>query len=118
MKRKIESHQRLVTVLNITVDGSAVAGGTLTTNGVGGPDAQHVTISETGAGAYTITLNEPGSRACFATATAITDNSTVYIGAMAASTVAVTQDTVTTGNALADADFNITIYKYDSADAT
>ncbi len=118
MKRKIESHQRGVTVLNITVDGSAVAGGTLTTDGIAGPDSEHVKISETGNGAYTITLNEPGSRACFAQATPITDNSIMYIGTMAANTVAVTQETASTGAALADADFCLTIYKYDSVDKT
>lgn len=118
MKRKIESHQRGCTVLNIKVTGATVNGGTKTTLGISGPDSEHFTISETGNGAYTIYLNEPGSRACFAQATPITDNSIMCIGTMAAASVAVTQETAATGVALADADFNLTVFKYDSADAT
>lgn len=118
MKRKIESHQRGVTILNIFIDGSDVNGGTLTTNGCEGPDSEHCKITETGNGAYTITLNEPGSRACFAQATPCTDNSIVYVGSTTASTVLVTQETASTGLALADADMWVTIYKYDSADKT
>lgn len=118
MKRKIESHQRGMTILNIFIDGSDVNGGTLTTNGCEGPDSEHCKISETGNGAYTITLNEPGSRACFAQATTLTDNSVVYVTSTTASTVLLQQETMTTGAALADADIWVTIFKYDSADKT
>ncbi len=118
MKRKIESHQRGMTILNIFVTGATVNGGTLTTLGISGPDSEHVKITETGNGAYTITLNEPGSRACAAMAVGSSDNSVMYVSSTTASTVLVQQDTSSTGGALADANFWLTIFKYDSADKT
>ncbi len=118
MKRKIEGRQRGMTVLNIFIDGSDVNGGTLTTNGCEGPDSEHCKISETGNGAYTITLNEPGSRACFAQATPADLLSVAHVASTTASTVLVTQTTGSTGVALADADMWVTITVYDSADKT
>lgn len=117
MLRSIKCVQRGVRVIAVTIDGSAVAGGTLTTNGVlvGSP---HVKISETGNGAYTITLNDPGTLNCFAIATPITDNSIVYVGECLKNTVKVTQETASTGAALADADFNIIILAVDAENET
>jgi hypothetical protein len=117
MKRKIEGHQRGMTIIPILIDGSDVNGGTLTTNGIDA-GANQVKISETGNGEYTITLNEPGSRACRAVATPITDNSIMNIVSTTASTVLVKQETASTGNALADGDFELWIIKFDSADET
>ena len=113
MLRDLRTVQREARVIFVTIDGSAVAGGTLTSNGVlvGSP---HVKVTETGNGAYTITLNEPGSRACFAMVSPITDNSVCYVGECLASTVKITQETASTGAALADADFNVMIVAFDS----
>jgi len=113
MLRDLRTVQREARVIFVTIDGSAVAGGTLTTDGVlvGSP---HVKVTETGNGAYTITLNEPGSRACFAMVSPITDNSVFYVGECLASTVKITQETASTGAALADADFNVMIVAFDS----
>ncbi len=115
MLRSIKTVQRGARVIFVTVDGSDVNGGTLTTNGID-VGAQHVKISETGNGAYTITLNEPGTRACFAFACPITDNSIMYVGECLKNTVKVTQETASTGVALADADFNLIIVAFDSED--
>jgi hypothetical protein len=117
MLRPVMTTMRKVRLIAASIDGSDVNGGTLTTNGIEGAK-QHLKISETGNGAYTITLNEPGSMPCFAIATPVTDNSIVYIGACTASTVLVTQETASTGAALADADFNIVIFASDAEDET
>jgi hypothetical protein len=109
--------QRKVRAIFVQIDGSGVGGATLTTNGIN-IGAQHVKVTETGNGAYTITLNDPGVLDCFAVATPITDNSVMYIGTCSASTVAVTQETASTGAALADADFNLVIYACDAEDET
>lgn len=117
MLREMMTPQRKSRVIFVTVDGSDVNGGTLTTNGID-VGAQHVKITETGNGAYTITLNEPGSRACFAMVSPITDNSVCYVGECLAATVKITQETASTGAALADADFNVMIVAFDAADET
>lgn len=117
MLREMMTPQRKSRVIFVTIDGSAVNGGTLTTNGVT-VGAQHVKVTENGNGDYTITLNEPGSRACFALVSTITDNSIAYVAATAASTVQIKQETSTTGAALADADFNVMIVAFDSEDET
>lgn len=117
MLRSIKCVQRQVRAIFVQIDGSAVGGGTLTTNGIniGSP---HVKITETGNGAYTITLNEPGTLNCFALASPITDNSTIYIGECLKNTVKVTQETASTGAALADADFNLVIFAVDAESET
>lgn len=117
MKRHIESEQRLVEKIFVKIDGSAVAGGTLTTDGLLMGKNQ-VKITENGSGDYTLTLNTPGSRDCFAVATGLTDNSICYVVATDNSTVQVKQETCTTGAALADADLWVEITKFDSADET
>jgi hypothetical protein len=117
MLRSIKTVQRNARVIFVTIDGSAVGGGTLTTNGVL-VGKEHVKLTETGNGAYTITLNQPGTRACFAMVSPITDNSVCYVGTCAAATVAVTQETASTGAALADADLNVMIVAFDSEDET
>jgi hypothetical protein len=117
MLRNMQCVQRGVRTIFVTIDGSAVGGGTLTTDGVT-VGAQHVKVTETGNGAYTITLNEPGTRASFAMASPITDNSIVYIGECLKNTVKVTQETASTGAALADADFNLIIFAIDAEDET
>lgn len=117
MLRSLKTVQRGVRCIFVKVDGSDVGGGTLTTDGID-VGSQHVKISETGNGAYTITLNEPGTKDCFAIATPVTDNSIVYVGSCTNSTVAITQETASTGAALADADFNLVIYACDAEDET
>jgi hypothetical protein len=117
MKRHVKSYQRLVTDIEVQVDGSAVAGGTDTTDGIL-LGAEHVTITENSDGNYTITLNEPGSRDCFAVATAITDVSAMRIIAVDSSTVQVEQMGEDLTTPLADADFFLLIRKFDSADET
>lgn len=117
MLRPIQCVQRKVRAIFVKVTGATVAGGTLTTNGID-IGAQHVKITENGDGDYTITLNEPGVKNCFAMAQSITDNSVMYVGTCTASTVAVTQETASTGAALANADFNLIIYACDAEDET
>lgn len=117
MLRPMQCVQRKVRAIFVQVDGSDVGGATLTTNGID-IGAQHVKVTETGNGAYTFTLNEPGTKYCFAMAQAITDNSVMYVGSCTASTVAVTQETASTGAALADGDFNLIIYACDAEDET
>jgi hypothetical protein len=117
MLRPIETVQRKVRAIFVTIDGSDVGGGTLTTNGID-VGAPHVKITETGNGAYTITLNAPGTMPCFAVASPITDNSIVYVGECLKNTVKVTQETASTGAALADADFNLIIYACDAENET
>ena len=117
MLRSIKTVQRNARVIFVKIDGSDVGGATLTTNGIK-VGAEHVKITETGNGAYTLTLNQPGTRACFAMITSNTDNSICHVGTCAASTVAVTQDTASTGAALADADFSVIIVAFDSEDET
>jgi hypothetical protein len=51
-------------------------------------------------------------------ASPITDNSIVYIGECLKNTVKVTQETASTGGALADADFNLIIFAIDAEDET
>lgn len=117
MLRDMKCVQRGVRTIFVQVDGSDVNGGTLTTNGID-VGAQHVKITENGNGDYTITLNDPGTRACFAMVSTITDNSIAYVAATATSTVQIKQETSTTGVALADADFNVVIYAIDAVDET
>jgi hypothetical protein len=117
MLRDIKTYQRLARKIYVRIDGSDVNGGTLTTTGVI-VGSQQVKVTETGNGAYTITLNEPGSRACFAVGCGLTDNSYITISSTTASTVLVKQETVTTGVALADADFWLEITAFDSSDET
>jgi hypothetical protein len=115
MKSEVMSRQRLETRIMVHIDGSAVGGGTLTTNGVL-RGYEHVKVTENGSGDYTITLNEAGAQACMAIATPITALSNVEIAAATASTVQVLQRTATTAAALADADFYVEIFVYGSAD--
>lgn len=72
------SPHRKTRTLNFYIDGSAVAGGTLTKDGmlVGSNDGL---ISETGAGLYTITFNAPGTRLLNAQVTAVTDVTTCRV---------------------------------------
>ena len=117
MKRDIKSYQRLVTDIEVHIDGSVVDGGSLTTTGVL-MGQEHVKVTENSDGNYTITLNDPGSRACFAVANAITDVSTIRIVATTASTVQVEQTSADQTTPLADGDFFLLIRKFDSADYT
>jgi len=117
MKREVMSYQRLVTDIEVQIDGSAVAGGSDTTDGVL-MGQEHVTVTENSDGNYTITLNEPGSRACFAMATPITDVSTVRIVSATASAVTVEQVVADQTTPLADGDFFLLIRKFDSEDYT
>lgn len=100
------------------MDGSVVAGGSLTTNGLL-QGQEHCKITENSDGNYTITLNEPGSRACHVIGLVpITDVSTMRVVAVTASTVQVEQVGADQTTPLADGDFYLTIMKYDSADYT
>jgi hypothetical protein len=123
MKRPVESHQRGVTDIEVWVDGSAVGGGTLTTDGLT-MGSEHVLITENSGGNYTITLNEPGSRACFAVATAVGavggagDVTTMRIISSDASTVVVEQVGADQTTPSADGDFTVLIRRFDSADET
>lgn len=117
MLRSLKTTQRGVRMIPVAIDGSAVNGGTLTTNGVVIGD-QHVKVTETGAGRYTITLNTPGTMPCGAVVCPSTDLSICYFVSSTKSTVVIAQNTATTGAALADADFTVLIFAVDAEDET
>lgn len=119
MTRGVESHHRKVANMYAKVDGSVVAGGSATTNGLDTGAAQHMTITENGDGDYTLTLSNPGQRFVGIFATGLTAGSvcTVVVSSDGAS-AQVLQTTASTGAALADADFFLMMAVSHAQDAT
>jgi len=117
MLREINSHQRLVRKMFFNVDGSVVAGGTLTKNGLLA-GAQQGLITENSSGNYTITFNEPGSRILGVQATTFTDVSTMRVIAASATSVQVEQVGADQTTPLADGDFFLEVTLSDAADDT
>lgn len=117
MLREVKSHQRLVRQLYFHIDGSAVAGGTGTTNGmlVGATEG---TITENSSGNYTITFAQAGSRLLNVQATTNTDVTTLRIIASSATSVQVEQVGADQTTPTADGDFFLAVTLSDAADAT
>jgi hypothetical protein len=118
MLREVKSTQCKVRHLYIKVDGSAVAGGTATTNGLLNGQTD-VTVTENGAGDYTFTLNTPGQRIINVQVAAITDVTTCRVKAVTAGTsVQIEQVGADQTTPEADADFYLLIVVSDAADET
>jgi hypothetical protein len=115
--REIRTTERGVRTYFVHVDGSAVAGGTATTNGLTN-GAQHFTITENGDGDYTLTVNNPGQRIIGASGLTLTAGSAITIGTVTATTIQVLQTTMTTAAALADADFYLQLHVSTAGDQT
>lgn len=117
MHLDIKATQRRVRHLYIELDGSAVAGGSLTKDGLlhGQND---VKVTENSDGDYTFTLNTPGQRIINVQCTPITDVSTCRVKAVTASTVEIEQVGADQTTPLADGDFYLTIVVSDAADET
>jgi hypothetical protein len=116
LTREVRTTERGVRTYFVQLDGSAVAGGTATTNGLtlGG---LHMTVTENGDGDYTFTLNTPGQRIVGVSGIPITDDSSITVSAVTASTVRILQ-TDLAGAALADSDFYLQIFASTAGDAT
>ena len=117
MHLDIKSTQRRIRHLYIQLDGSAVAGGTATTDGLvhGQND---VTVTENSSGDYTFTLNTPGQRIVNVQCTPITDVTTCRVKATTSSTVEIEQVGADQTTPEADADFYLLIVVSDAADET
>jgi hypothetical protein len=115
MLREIKSHQRLIRQLFFSVDGSAVAGGTLTKNGLLVGKYEGL-ITENSAGNYTITFNQGGSRILNVQITPITDVTTCRVIAATTTTVQIEQVGADQTTPVADSDFFVTVTLSDSAD--
>lgn len=105
MARNVETHQRGVAVFYFKVDGSAVAGGSSTVNGLS-IGYQHGVITENGDGDYTIVLNIAGQQFMSVQVTSITDAAVCTVAQVTDGlSFRVKQTTAADGVALADADF-------------
>jgi len=115
MLRDVKSTQRLIRMLAFRVDGSDVAGGTLTKNGLleGTFDAL---ITENSAGNYTLTFAKPFARVPVVTSMTATDVSTLRIIAVSASSVQIEQVAADQTTPLADGDFHLLVLGFDAAD--
>lgn len=88
------------------VDGSLVAGGTDTQNGLDVGAKQHMTITENSDGNYTVTLNTPGQRFVGMIAQALTALTVCTVDlAVDGKSATVIQTTASTGAVIADSDF-------------
>jgi hypothetical protein len=105
--------------LCLKVDGSVVAGGTATTNGLSG-DSAHVTVTENSSGDYTFTLNTPGQRFLSIQATPITDVTTCRVKSVTTEGAIFTIEQVGADQTTpeADADFYLLVVVSDAADVT
>lgn len=117
MLREIKSTQSKVRHLYITCDGSAVAGGTLTRDGLLNGQFD-VLVTENSSGNYTFFLNTPGQRIINVQATPITDVTTCRVVAADTSNLKVTIEQVGADQTTpeADADFYLLIVVSDSED--
>lgn len=117
MLRPMQCVQRLTRVLPIRVDGSAVAGGTDTTDGLL-EGSQHCTITENSSGNYTISFNTPFHRTPVVTCMTATDVTTLRIVAVDNTSVQVEQVGADQTTAEADGDFHLLVVGFDTADQT
>jgi hypothetical protein len=117
MLREIKSTQRLVHHLYIECDGSAVAGGTATADGLT-HGANDVTVTENGSGDYTFNLLNPGQRILNVQCTAITDVTTCRVKTVTATAVTIEQTGADQTTPEADADFYLMIVVSNAEDET
>jgi len=115
MQREVKSFQRAVRQLYFSVDGSAVAGGTLTQDGLLVGSFEGL-ITENSAGDYTITFNTPAQRVLNVQVSAITDVSTCRVKASSASSVNIEQVGADQTTPLADGDFYVMVVLSDCED--
>jgi len=116
MLREMKCVQRLVRVIPIRLDGSVVAGGTATTNGIL-EGTRHVTVTENSSGNYTFTFNEPFKRIPVIMLTPVTDVTTVrLLGEPTVSAFTVEQVGADQTTPEADADFHALVVGFDTAD--
>lgn len=117
MTRDVRTHQRGVRLMYATIDGSAVAGGTLTTNGLDALGKLHMKVTENAAGDYTLTLNVPGARICHVSAISIDNAEYISCSIPSASTARVKQYNAA-GALVADHDIQVCIHVSTAADAS
>lgn len=117
MLREMKSPQRLVRCLFFRIDGSAVAGGTATTNGIDEGEYSG-TITENGSGDYTITFSQAFARTPVVMITPVTDVTTCRIKAVSTTSVNIEQVGADQTTPEADADFHVLVVGFDTADQT
>jgi hypothetical protein len=117
MLRDMKIVQRLSRVIPIRIDGSVVAGGTATTNGIL-EGKYHCTITENGSGDYTITFNQAFARVPTVLVTTITDVTTCRIKDIDATMVRIEQVGADQTTPEADGDFHVLVVGFDTADQT
>ena len=106
--REVRTTERGVRVHFVEVDGSAVAGGTDTSNGLTN-GSLHFTITENGDGDYTLTLLTPGQRIVGASGVPKTADSALRIGTVTNAAIQVLQTDLANA-AQADADFYLQVW--------
>ncbi len=117
MLRPVQCNQRLSRLLAFRVDGSDVAGGTLTKNGLL-EGANQALITENSAGNYTITFNQAFARVPVVTAMTATDVTTLRIISVTALLVNVEQVGADQTTPTADGDFHLMVMGFDAVDQT
>ncbi len=115
MLREAKCVQRLVRMIPFRIDGSDVAGGTGTTDGIL-EGTFHGTITENGSGDYTITFNTPFARTPVVILTAITDVTTVRLKAVSTTSFTVEQVGADQDTPSADGDFHALVVGFDAVD--
>lgn len=117
MRRAVKSPQVGLRIMAFRIDGSAVAGGTATTNGIL-QGKYHATVTENSSGNYTFTFNEPFQQIPCVTFGTATDVTTLRIVDVTTSTVQVEQVGADQTTPEADADFHMLVVGFDYADQT
>jgi hypothetical protein len=117
--RPVETHERKVCMFTAKVDGSAVDGGTLTTNGLDTGAAQHMKITEVGDGIYDLTLNNPGQRFVGVSGAGITNQTGIAASEQTAGSVMrIRHENMASGSVEADGDFYVQLWVSYAADPT
>lgn len=115
MLREIKSPRRGVRVLYFHIDGSAVAGGTSTKNGmtIGSNDGL---ITENSSGNYTIAFTNPATRLLNVQVTPNTDVTTCRVVASSTTSVQIEQVGADQTTPTADGDFFVMVALQDAQD--
>lgn len=117
MLREMMCVQRKTRVIPIRVDGSAVGGGTSTTNGLL-EGSQHCLITENSSGNYTIDFNTHFHRTPVVVCMTATDVTTLRIVDVDETMVQVEQVGADQTTPEADGDFHLLVVGFDTADET
>jgi hypothetical protein len=117
MLRDMKCVQRMVRVIPVRLDGSVVAGGTLTTNGIL-EGWQHMLVTEVGAGEYKFTFNQAFHREPVVLVTTVTDVTTCRIKEVTTAYVVIEQVGADQTTPEADGDFHMLVVGFDAADQT